>query len=133
MNHLPIFVRKTPVSSKLLVEQLQVGSDGPPEAPVIGQDASDDRRIDGFLIRITDRVLAQQHNAIDEVLLVDLHDLHLLQEQLGERDGQLLLLQATDKVNRMAEVKNIIENVDVAAEHRVVEKHAAVAKQLRDL
>ena len=89
--------------------------------------------IDGFLVRVTDGMLAQQHDAVDQVLLVDLDDLHLFEQQFCQRQGHLFHFQATDKLDVVAKIQRIEEHVDMPAKGRVMEDHAAIAEQLGNL
>ena len=56
-------------------------------------------RIDRFLVRIADGMLTQQHDAVDQVLLIDLNDLHFFEQQFSQRDRQFFGFQAANKVD----------------------------------
>ena len=57
------------------------------------------------------RVLQQHHDRVDQVLLVDLHDLHLLEQELGERDRDRVDRQAVAPLDGVAELEPVQEHV----------------------
>ena len=118
---------------KAIVQDFQIPGDRSPEAPIVPQDFCDQRRVDSLIIPVTNGMLAQQHDGIDQILFVDLHDLHLLEQQLGQRQGVFFQLEPADKIDRVAKIKHVVKNVDVTAECRVMEKHTSVAEQLGNL
>ena len=64
-------------------------------------------------------MLEQQHDRVDQVLLVDLHDLHLLQQELGERDRDRIDPQPILPLHRVGELQPVQEDVDVQPRRRM--------------
>ncbi len=81
-NDLPVFHRKLSVAVHGFVRQLEISGDRAPETPIVCQQGTDDRSVDRFVVAVTDRVLSQEHDRVDDVFFIDLGDLHLLHQQL---------------------------------------------------
>jgi len=58
-----------------------------PEPPVPPTQRRDPIQIDRLRVPDSKRVLQQQHDRVDHILLIDLDDLHLLEQQLGQGQG----------------------------------------------
>ena len=69
-------------------------------------------------------MVEQQQDDVDDVLLVDPHDLELGQEQLGDRDGRRVHLQAAGQRDDVAELEAVVEDIDVDVPRGIVEDRA---------
>ncbi|MEK7285559.1 MAG: hypothetical protein AAB114_06840, partial [Chloroflexota bacterium] len=66
---------------------------------------------------------------VPQVLLIQLDNLQLGEQELGERDGDGLEREALEQRNRVAHAESAYENVDLALMIDVGEEHAAIAVQ----
>src|SRR5581483_9491613 len=86
------------------------------ETPLGGEQAGDVRKIEApRLLRLGHVVLQQQHHQILEVLLVDLDDLQLLEQEVGQRDRHRMQVEPALQLDRVAEVEPVEEHVDAPA------------------
>ena len=60
--------------------------------------------VDGFFVDFTQRMFKQEHDGIDDILLVDLYDLHFLEQEFGERDGGGVDFEAVLPIDGVAEI-----------------------------
>ena len=88
------------------------------------QSARDAVDVDRLVVVVAERELQQQHDRVDQVLLVDLHDLHLLEQQLGERDRLGIELESILPQDRVTELELVEEHVDVHPDPRVLRDEA---------
>ena len=110
---------------EVVAHLLEVHRRRAPQPPLAGAQLGDPRRVDVVVVVRGDRVLAQQHDRVDDVLLVDLDDLHLLEHELGEGDRGRVDLEPALPGDGVAEVEPVHEDVDVDVVRGVVEDQPA--------
>ena len=71
----------------------------------------------------------QQGHDVDEVLLVDLHDLHLGEEEVGRRQAGVRRVQAVAQVDDMTHAELVQEDVHLTAVPGVPEAQAPLSLQ----
>ena len=71
----------------------------------------------------------QQHDRVDDIFFVDLHDLHFLEQHFGQRDARGVDFEPACPTDHMAEIKLLVEDVDVQADLRAVEDGALAARR----
>src|ERR687897_2804120 len=82
----PLALLRQVVAVNVLLEIREVGREGAPQAPVRGAKLGDLGTVYRVAVRLLDRVVVQQREGVTDVLLIELHDLELGEQQLGQRD-----------------------------------------------
>ena len=100
---------------------LEVHGERAPEAPFRGGQRPDPIDVDGVRVTRPERVVEQQQDRVDDILLVELHDLELGKEQLRERDRGRIGLEPPVQRDHVAELEPIVEDVDMDVRRRVIE------------
>ncbi len=90
----------------------------PPKAPVRRAKLGDTLDVDGLLIDVAQGMFEQQHDRVDDVFLVDLHDLHFFEQHFGQGDAGGVHFEPARPTDHMAEIKLFIEDVDVQSDLR---------------
>ena len=95
-----------------------------PEAPVRRQRLGDDVDVDQVVVVVAEIVLEQERPEVLEVLLVELDDLELREQELGQREGYRVDRETLADVDGVAHAELPDEHVDVAPVGLVVEHEA---------
>src|SRR5262249_16849017 len=112
------------IRARLPAARLEVAGDRPPETPVLRAELRDASRVDGVTVLIAELVVVQDRDRVAHVLLVQLDDLQLRQEELGERDRSLVELETSFERNLVAHPEGAHEHVDLAIVLLVEEEQA---------
>ena len=81
--------------------------------------------VDGFLVFITQRMFEQQHDRVNNIFFVDLHNLHFFEQHLCQGNAWMIDFQSIVPIDHMAEGKLFIEYIDVNADFRPVRRWRA--------
>jgi hypothetical protein len=111
----------------------QVHCGSTPQPPISGTKPADQRHIDRLVIMITQRVLEQDHNGVNNVFFVDPDNLHLLQQHLSEQNSKRVYIQTSHPLDLVAKIQLIKEYVNVEITCRVMKNHALACKVQIDL
>ncbi len=96
----------------MVLDAVEVGGRRVPEAPVVRQATGDVADVDLPLVVLTESGHGEEVLDVFEVLVVDLPDLQLLQEDVGERDAPGVELQTSDVADFVAVVELVDEHID---------------------
>src|SRR5262245_46748965 len=95
------------------VELGEIGGGRPPQSPIGLAAPREMIGIKTRMIEVGELMLADEHQAVDDVLLVDPGDLHLLEQEIAERDGWIVELETPPEVDLMRELQHVVENVEM--------------------
>ena len=93
----------------------EVPRDRAPEPPVVAQQLGDPGGVDGLAVLVPDRVPVQEGDRVADVLLVQLGDLELREQELGQRDGQRLEGEPAFEGNLVRHAEAADEDVGLAS------------------
>src|SRR5262245_38584689 len=96
-----------------LIELGEIGSDRIPQPPIGLAATSEMIGIKPRIARASELMLTEQHQAVDNVLLVDPGNLHFFEQEIAERNRWILELETPPEVDLMRELEDVIENVEM--------------------
>ena len=96
----------------VVLDAVEVRGRGVPEPPVVGETTGDVALVDHLRVLFTKGGHGEEILDVLEVLVVDLPDLQLLQQDVGERDAPGIELETAVVVDLVAVVELVEEDVD---------------------
>ena len=94
---------------------VEILRDRAPQTPVRRAEVGDARAVERVAVGGADVVAGQQRDCVADVLLVQLDDLQLREQQLGQRDAQAIDLEPALERNLVRHAKGPDEHIDVAS------------------
>src|SRR2546428_12012544 len=93
------------------------------QAPIIRYQFGDVLRVNTTIV-VLNIIVDKQGDYIQQIFLVDFNNLHFCKQEIGWRQGALVYIHTRSKVDVMAHLHAVNENIDLPAILIIVEKQA---------